>query len=121
MEKKATFKIINAKQLKEKIDSSENFKLVDVLPKQSFDAQHIPKEINILGSELEEKASSELPNKDEEIIVYCSSKTCQASPNAGKILEGMGYTNIVHFEDGLAGWQDAGYKFESKGSNKDLE
>ena len=105
-------KTITVKELKEKIDSDEKFKLIDVLSKDSFDAQHIPKSINILGSELEEKAPSELPDKDEKIIVYCSSKTCQASPNAGRKLEELGYTNVTDFEDGLAGWQDAGFEFE---------
>jgi rhodanese-related sulfurtransferase len=105
-------KKITVKELKEKIDSDEKFKLVDVLSKNSFDGQHIPKSINITGDELDEKAQKELPDKNEEIIVYCSSKTCGASPNIGIKLEEMGYTNVVHFEEGLAGWQDAGYKFE---------
>ena len=105
-------KTVTVKELKEKIDSGEGFKLVDVLPKKSFDAQHIPKSINISGDELEDKAPKELPDKNEEIVVYCASKTCQASPNAARKLEEMGYTNVIDFDDGLAGWQDAGYKFE---------
>jgi rhodanese-related sulfurtransferase len=103
---------ISVKELNEKLNSDEKFKLIDVLSKDSFDAQHIPKSINIPGSELEERAPKDLPNKDEEIIVYCASKTCQASPNAARKLEEMGYTNVIDFEDGLAGWQDVGYKFE---------
>ena len=106
-------KTITAKELKEKVDSVEDFKLVDVLSKESFDEKHIAKSMSIPGEELEERAPKELPNKDEEIIVYCASKTCQASPNAARKLEEMGYTNVTDFEDGLAGWQDAGYEFES--------
>ncbi|MCH7850804.1 MAG: rhodanese-like domain-containing protein [Nanoarchaeota archaeon] len=105
-------KTINVEELKKKIDSDEKFRLINVLSKNSFDGQHIPKSINIPGSELEERSTKELPDKDEEIIVYCASKTCQASPHAVKKLEELGYTNVTDFEDGLAGWQDAGYKFE---------
>lgn len=105
-------KTITVKELKEKIDSDEKFKLIDVLSKDSFDAQHIPKSINIPGSELEERSTKELPDKNEEIVVYCASKTCQASPNAVRKLEELGYTNVTDFEDGLAGWQDAGFEFE---------
>ena len=105
-------KTITVKELKEKIDSGEDFKLVDVLGTQSFKWKHIPTSKDIDVDELEERAPKELADKNEEIIVYCASKTCQASPNAAKKLKKMGYTNIVHFEEGLAGWQDAGYKFE---------
>ncbi|PXY71479.1 rhodanese-like domain-containing protein [Candidatus Parvarchaeota archaeon] len=107
-------KTITAKELKEKIDSGKKFKLVDVLLKNSFDSHHIPKSISIPGDELSSRASKELPDKKEEIIVYCASKTCQASPNAAKKLEEMGYTKIIDFEDGLAGWEGAGYKFEGE-------
>jgi len=105
-------KTITTKELKEKIDSGEGFKLVDVLSKESFDSRHVPNSINIPGSEIDERAPKELPDKDEEIIVYCASSTCQASPNAAKKLEELGYKNVIDFEDGLAGWQDAGFNFE---------
>jgi len=104
-------KTITAKELKEKIDSGEEFKLVDVLSKESFDAKHIPNSKSIPASEIENRAPKELPDKNKEIIVYCASKTCQASPTAAKKLVEMGYMKVIDFEDGLAGWQDAGYKF----------
>lgn len=105
-------KTINVEKLKNKIDSDEKFKLVDVLSKESFEGRHIPKSINIPGDDLEDRAPKELLDRNEEIIVYCASKTCQASPNAAKKLEELEYTNVIDFEDGLAGWQDAGFEFE---------
>jgi rhodanese-related sulfurtransferase len=105
-------KKITTKELKEKIDSGAEFKLINVLSKESFEAQHIPKSINVPGNELEERAPKELPDKNEQIIIYCSSETCQASVNAGKKLEEIGYTNVAHFKEGLAGWLDAGFEFE---------
>jgi len=105
-------KTISAEELKKKIDAGEDFEFVDVLSKDSFEAKHLPGSKNIPVDELEEKAETELPDKDKEVIVYCASTECQASPRAAKKLEEMGYTNVVDFEVGLAGWQDAGYKFE---------
>ena len=103
---------INAKELKEKIDSGEDFILIDVLSKESFDANHIEKSINIHVDQVEERAPNELPDKNKEIIVYCANKACPASPNAARKLEEMGYTKVSDFEEGLEGWEGAGYEFE---------
>ncbi|MBI5803526.1 rhodanese-like domain-containing protein [Candidatus Pacearchaeota archaeon] len=105
-------KTISATELKKKINSKSKFIIVDVLPKESFELQHIPTAINIPLGEIGGRAQKELPNKKQEIIVYCSSSTCGASPTAGKMLESMGYKNVAHFKGGLAGWQEKGYKFE---------
>ena len=105
-------KTISAQELKKKIDAKEDFELIDVLDKSSFDGKHVPHSKSIPVDELEEKSKTELPDKNKEVIVYCASKECQASSHAAKKLEEMGYTNVTDFEDGLAGWQDAGYEFE---------
>jgi len=105
-------KNINAEELKKKIDANEDFILIDVLSKESFEAKHVPKSINITVDELEQRAANELTDKNKEIIVYCASTECQASPSAAKKLEEMGYTNVADFEAGLAGWQEAGYDFD---------
>lgn len=105
-------KIITAEELKKKIDANEDFILIDVLGKESFDAKHIPKSINIPSTEIGIRSKNELPDKNKEIVVYCASRECEASPNAAKKLEKLGYKNVVDFEDGLAGWQEAGYEFE---------
>ena len=105
-------KTINTEELKKKIDTNEDFILVDVLGKESYEGKHLPKAVNIPVDEIEGKVSSELPDKNKEVIVYCASTDCHASPNAAKKLEELGYTNVVDFEAGLAGWQEACYGFE---------
>jgi rhodanese-related sulfurtransferase len=104
-------KIISAEKLKKKLDSGGNFKVVNVLSKDSYNATHIPGSINIPLNEIEKRAKKELPDKNQEIIVHCSSETCQASPAAAEKLKNMGYKNVVEFSGGIAGWQDAGYEF----------
>ena len=107
-------KTISAQELKEKIDSGDDFEFIDVLDKSSFESKHIPKSKSIPLNELGDRSDQELPDKDNEVIVYCASTECQASPNAAKKLEEMGYTNVVDFDSGLDGWQEAGYEFDSK-------
>ena len=105
-------KRINAEDLKKKIDSGEKFKIVDALGKESFEKLHIPKSINMPSDEVEQQAPTKLPDKNKEIVLYCADLECQASPEASKKLKNMGYTNLIEFRAGLAGWEEAGYKFE---------
>jgi len=106
-------KIISAQELKKKIDDKEDFELVDVLGTESFETKHVPTSKNISVSEIEDKAEEELPDKNKLVVVYCSNTACTASPSAAAKLEEMGYTNVVDFESGLAGWEEAGFEFES--------
>lgn len=105
-------KTISVEELKKKIDAKEDFILVNVLSKDSFEARHISTSINIPVDEIENRAPSELPDKNKEIIVYCASTECQASPRVAKKLEELGYTNVTDYEAGVAGWQEARYELE---------
>jgi ArsR family transcriptional regulator len=49
--------------------------IADVLPKEAYDAGHIPGAINLPLAELEERAPSLLHDRDREIAVYCASFT----------------------------------------------
>ena len=104
---------ISTEELRKKIDDKEDFVLVDVLGTESFKSKHIPTSKDIGVNKIEERAPKELPDKGKEVVVYCASTECQASPTAAKKLEELGYTKVIDFESGLAGWQDAGYEFES--------
>lgn len=107
-------KVITTEELKKKIDGGGNFYLVDVLSVESFGARHISAAKNVPnGPDFLAQFEKEIgAAKDAEIIVYCASATCQASVRAADALEEAGYTNVVHYKDGLAGWQNAGYVFE---------
>ncbi|TSC75071.1 MAG: hypothetical protein G01um101430_572 [Parcubacteria group bacterium Gr01-1014_30] len=113
-------KVIITKELKDKIDGGEDFYLIDALSPDSFEARHIPGAKNVQNgqeflSQFEEQVKAA---KDAEIVIYCSSATCMASVQAAATLEKAGYTNVAHYKDGLAGWQDAGYKFEGEAVNQ---
>ena len=98
---------ITTEELKDKMNRGESFHLVNVLDEEDFKEEHIPGSVNI---PLENIASEALENfeKDEEIIVYCTSELCTASPTAVEKLKDLGFENVVDYEDGTKGWKDAG-------------
>ncbi len=49
--------------------------IVDVLPRDSYEAAHIAGAVNLPLAELRERAREALPNRHAEIIVYCAKFT----------------------------------------------
>jgi len=109
-------KTITTEEVKQKIDSKEDFYLIDTLMTNSYEMRHIPgaKSVPFSTDFLEKFEEQVKAPKDAEIIMYCASSGCQLSAMAADALEKAGYTNVGHYVDGLAGWQDAGYEFESE-------
>ena len=106
---------INAADLKDMLDRGEDVILINVLPPDAFEAEHIPGSHNIPSSRLDlpTKVAALAGSKDRVIVVYCSSKLCQASPQAARKLVNSGFTNVVDFEGGMDEWKRAGYYVES--------
>ena len=109
-------KTISTDELKKKLDAGGgDFVLVDVLSYEKYVARHVPGAVSIPETPDYAKtfeAALQVP-KDTEIAVYCSSSTCHASVRTADALEKAGYTNVLHYKDGIAGWQQAGLPFES--------
>ena len=87
-----------------------------MLSANSFQARHIPGAKNVpygmdFMTQFQKIAAAP---QDAEIIVYCASSGCQLSVLVADMLDKAGYANISHYKDGLAGWQNAGYKFEGE-------
>ena len=60
---------ISREELKEKMDRGDDFVLVETLPDAAFRRQHLPGAINL---EDMDRVSTLLPDKEAEIIVYCT-------------------------------------------------
>ncbi|MEX1997813.1 MAG: rhodanese-like domain-containing protein [Candidatus Andersenbacteria bacterium] len=104
---------LTTEELKQWIDEGKDFVLLDVLAPASYEARHIPtaKSAPVGDSDFMEKAAALIPDKATPVVAYCSSAQCGASPRAAGVLVDAGYTNVYHYKDGLAGWQNAGYAF----------
>ena len=111
------FSVITREELKKKIDDRGDFVLIDVLGAMSYSERHLPGAINIPGgsenfvAEVEKAAGGD---KSKEVIVYCGSFSCQASPAAAGKLADAGFTNVKDFKGGLADWEEGGYEFSAK-------
>jgi rhodanese-related sulfurtransferase len=113
-------KVITTEELKKKIDEGGDFHLIDTLSSSSFEARHIPGAKNIPNSPtfVEDFEKEIGVQKDAEIITYCSSSECMASVHAANALEAAGYTQVMHYKDGLTDWRDAGYSFSPSSEEK---
>ena len=105
-----TLTSISAVQLREKLESGDRPVLINVLARDAYIAERIPGSINVPGDMIEEIIEKVVPDKDQDIVVYCANTNCSASPEAASKLENMGYHRVSDFESGLAGWKNSGYK-----------
>lgn len=103
--------LITREELKAKVDRKDTFKLIMVLGEWQYRAKHIPGSINI--SSPDDPLAGEL-NRDEEIVVYCSSDGCAASVYAYSVLEKRGFTNVRRYAGGMAAWEEAGFPLEGE-------
>ncbi len=103
--------LITKEELKDKLDRGDRFKLVMALGDWAFRAKHIPGSINLNAPD---QVSNALPDKEEEIVVYCSSKTCAASGYAYQTLTENGYTKVRRYSGGIDEWEAAGYPLEGE-------
>jgi rhodanese-related sulfurtransferase len=66
---------ITRDELKKKMDRGEKFKLMETLPEGAFEMAHLPGATNLPPDKLRKLAPDVLPDKNEEIVVYCASET----------------------------------------------
>ena len=76
--------------------------ILDVRRPDEFAAGHIPHAINVPNESIGTAEISELPDKDQLILVYCRSG--RRSKEASEKLVKLGYTNIVEF-GGILDWK----------------
>ena len=85
---------------------SVGYALVNVLKAEAFEDEHIPNSINIPAGE--EDRFEQRFNKDKNIVVYCASPSCDASPKAARALADRGFRHVYDYEAGMSEWKNAG-------------
>jgi rhodanese-related sulfurtransferase len=63
---------VSTQELKAKLDSKENIKVVETLAPERYREAHIPGALNIPPEKIKELAPQVLPNKDVEVVTYCA-------------------------------------------------
>lgn len=106
---------VETNDVKLMLDNRQDIELINVLPQEMFEKEHIPGSKNIpIGEEnFEEQVENEAGGKDRRIVLYCASEQCDASPKAAKRLEEAGFENVYDYHGGVKAWKDAGLALES--------
>jgi len=89
--------------------------VLDVRPREEYDAGHLPGAASIPLGELERRLS-ELP-RDKEIVAYCRGPYCVLAVKAVEMLRERGY-EAVRLEDGVQEWSEHGLPVETSASKK---
>jgi rhodanese-related sulfurtransferase len=63
---------ISTKDLKAKLDRKEDITVVETLAPERYREAHIPGALNIPPEKIKELAPQMLPNKNAEIVTYCT-------------------------------------------------
>lgn len=109
---------ISRDDLKTLIASSKEYTIVEALPRQYYEAEHLPGAINIPHDEVQAAASRLISDKSESVIVYCANAECRNSHIAAEVLRELGYSSVYEYAEGKKGWKDAGLPLETGGGAK---
>ncbi|MEO6907354.1 MAG: rhodanese-like domain-containing protein [Abditibacteriaceae bacterium] len=105
---------ITRQELQAKIESCDEFYLVETLGETCFRHSHLPGAICLPPGATEQLAPTLLPHKNADIVLYCLDLECVASLDAARALEELGYTDLYEYEGGKQDWVEAGLPTEGQ-------
>ena len=97
-----SYEQINGAEAKALMDKESGYIIIDARTQSEYDEGHIPGAILIPEYEIAQRAESELPDKNQLILVYCRSG--RRSKIAAEELVKLGYTNVKEF-GGIIDWE----------------
>lgn len=90
-----TYEKISMSEGLARMESDENYILLDVRRADEFEAGHIPGAVNLPNEEIGTEEIPSLPDKAQTIYIYCRSGN--RSKQAADKLLALGYTNLIEF------------------------
>ena len=97
-------------EIRARLENGERVRLLDVREDDETQDGIIPGAITLSRAHFESRVEDVLPDKSEEIVLYCASG--QRSAFAARTLGELGYTNVVSMDGGFNRWKDLGYSFD---------
>ncbi len=97
----AAYRHISSDEAQKLMETESGYIILDVRTQREYEEGHIPKAVCIPNESIDKGPPSLLPDKGQEIFVYCRSG--RRSKEAAQKLADMGYTNIVEF-GGIIDW-----------------
>ena len=98
----ATIPEYDVHEVKNKIEQSQDFILVDVREDREWVQGNIPSSIHIGKGVIERDVANLIPNQETEIVLYCQGG--YRSALAGESLKEMGYKNVLSMSGGFSDW-----------------
>ena len=98
----SSYEKISGADAKALMDSESGYIIIDARTQSEYDEGHIPGAILIPEYEIADRAETELPDKEQLILVYCRSG--RRSKIAAEELVKLGYTNVKEF-GGIIDWE----------------
>jgi molybdopterin/thiamine biosynthesis adenylyltransferase/rhodanese-related sulfurtransferase len=106
---KSEIRELSPEELKQRLDAGDRPRLLDVREHAEIEAGIIPSAAHLTRSYLESRIEDLMPDKDEELILYCQGGVRSAF--AAKTLMEMGYGDVASMSGGFTRWKDLGYDF----------
>jgi rhodanese-related sulfurtransferase len=93
---------IGRRELAARLKRGDDLVIVDVRPREEYEAGHLPGALSIPVEELSRRIRT-LP-KGKPIVTYCRGRYCAFSHIAGRLLRKRGF-DVLRLEDGLPEWE----------------
>jgi rhodanese-related sulfurtransferase len=115
--------IISSEDLKNKINSGDEFILLNVVTPEHHEIEHIPGSKNVCVYEIAflAKMKTVTFDKNKEIIVYGKNSKFNAAKVAFEKLDSAGYKNVSVYEDGIDSWKLNGFDVEGSKDTESVE
>jgi molybdopterin/thiamine biosynthesis adenylyltransferase/rhodanese-related sulfurtransferase len=106
---KEQIKQTTAEEVHDRLSRGEGFRILDVREADEIANGVVPGARVLSRAHFESRVEDVLPDKDEEVVIYCASGNRSAF--AARTLEELGYTNVSSMKGGFIRWKDLGYDF----------
>jgi rhodanese-related sulfurtransferase len=104
---------VDRDQVKRMIDEDAAM-LIEVLDADRFEEFHLPGALNVpLSGDFDNDIQDVVPDKHEPVVVYCQDEKCDASPQAARRMEQLGYDRVYDYGPGKVDWKKAGLPVEA--------
>lgn len=103
---------ITLTEIRERTGRGDRLAVAEVLPLASYASGHIPGAVHLPLDGFDAAAARALPDRDADVVVYCSGPTCRNSHLAAEKLAALGYRSVRVFAGGKAEWRDAALPLE---------
>jgi rhodanese-related sulfurtransferase len=103
---KKNIRELTVDQVAEKRKRGEKFHFIDCREDLEWAAGHAEGAIHLGRGVIERDIEEKIPNKNDEMILYCGGGFRSAL--AAEMLQKMGYTNVYSMDGGIRGWREAG-------------